>query len=546
MKTNLLPLVLLVAAGFVAHNVSAYDFSESYAGATFYYNILSEEDKTCEVTSGTPRPDWVSFYDDYTDYVGDVVIPTSANGYTVVRIDEMAFSLCKDLKSVMISNSVTHIGQNAFYGCTGLKKVTFGNSVVDIPYRAFADCYALTEVMIPKSVTNVGPNPFIDCYNLTRIVVEDGNTKYHSENNCNAVIDKTYNRLVVGCKNTVIPDGVKTIGQYSFYGCSGLTSIKIPSSVKSIDFSAFYGCKGLTEFVIPNTVTNIGESAFWGCSGLTELVIPNSVKTIGSGAFRGCTGLTKMTIPSSITSLERSVFESCTGLTEVTIPNSVTSIGDFAFNSCSNLLSVTIPTSVTKIGQCAFQHCSSLTEVTIPVSVNRIGGNAFYGCSGLTSITSFIRDVFETGSNAFGKCENATLYVPEGLKETYQSASDWSSLTKIEEFNERIPLAMACNDMGRVVINREINFTNKMADVSIFYGIDNYFSFAPYENCELGQVLLDGLDITKSVKENQLKAIIRKNSHMMVIFVPKGADVNRDGSVDISDVVALVNIILGQ
>ena len=207
---------------------------------------------------------------------------------------------------------------------------------------------------------------------------------------------------------------------------------------------------------------------------------------------------------------------------------------------------MTIPTSVTKIGQCGFQHCSSLTEVTIPVSVNRIGGNAFYGCSGLTSITSFIRDVFETGSNAFGKCENATLYVPEGLKETYQSASDWSSLTKIEEFNERIPLAMACNDMGRVVINREINFTNKMADVSIFYGIDNYFSFAPYENCELGQVLLDGLDITKSVKENQLKAIIRKNSHMMVIFVPKGADVNRDGAVDISDVVALVNIILGQ
>ena len=119
-------------------------------------------------------------------------------------------------------------------------------------------------------------------------------------------------------------------------------------------------------------------------------------------------------------------------------------------------------------------------------------------------------------------------------------------MSEIEEFNERIPLAMACNDMGRVVINREINFTNKMDDVSIFYGIENYFSFAPYENCELGQVLLDGLDITKTVKENQLKAIIREYSHMMVIFVPKGADVNRDGSVDISDVVALVNVILGQ
>lgn len=201
---------------------------------------------------------------------------------------------------------------------------------------------------------------------------------------------------------------------------------------------------------------------------------------------------------------------------------------------------------VVGIAAYAFAGCQNVTSVTIPSTVTSIGKRAFEGCRGMTSITSQIKNVFETESEAFLGCTQATLYVPYGYAEKYASAEDWNRLNNIVEYFERIPLAMACNDKGRVVINREINFTNKMADVNIFDGMENVFSFAPYENCELGQVLLNGLDITKSVKENRLKKIIRENSHMMVIFVPQGADVNRDGVIDVADVVALVNFILGQ
>ncbi len=186
------------------------------------------------------------------------------------------------------------------------------------------------------------------------------------------------------------------LGDYAFYGCSGLTSFTIPSSVTSIGDWAFYGCSGLTSLTIPSSVTSIGEDAFRGCSGLTSLAIPSSVTSIGEDAFRGCSGLTSLTIPSSVTSIRYGAFSGCSGLTSLTIPSSVTSIGSDAFFDCSGLTSLTIPSSVTSIGSDAFSGCSGLTSLTIPSSVTSIGSDAFSGCSGLTNLYYIIDEKFET------------------------------------------------------------------------------------------------------------------------------------------------------
>ena len=226
------------------------------------------------------------------------------------------------------------------------------------------------------------------------------------------------------------------LGDYAFWGCSGLTSLTIPSGVTSIGRNAFDGCSGLTSMTIPSSVTSIGGAAFHGCSGLTSLTIPSGVTEIGDEAFSGCSGLTSLSLPSSVTSIDDGAFEGCSGLTSLTIPSSVTSIGDWAFHGCSGLTSLTIPSSVTSIGDYAFWGCSGLTSLTIPSGVTSIGKWAFRGCSGLTSIYVYPKKLPELGTDIFNGCDakNCTVYVPKGTYDAYKS-SEFGYFEKIVEFD---------------------------------------------------------------------------------------------------------------
>ena len=232
-------------------------------------------------------------------------------GNSVTSIGSQAFYCCSGLTSVSIPNAVTSIGKEAFSGCSGLTSVTIPNSVksvedfvfngcsrlatviipnsvTSIGLGAFYSCSALTSVTIPNSVTSIESNAFDYCPGLTSIVVEEGNTVYDSRNNCNAIIETASNTLHIGCKTTVIPNSVTSIGDYAFYYCSGLTSVTIPNSVTTIGIGAFTICRGLTSVSIGNSVTSIGDYAFWCCDGLASVTIGNSVENIGSRAFADC------------------------------------------------------------------------------------------------------------------------------------------------------------------------------------------------------------------------------------------------------------------
>ena len=378
--------------------------------------------------------------------------------------------------------------------------------MTSIGNSAFYYCRSLTSIEIPSSVTSIGNSAFYYCSGLTSIVVELGNTKYDSRNNCNAIIETASNTLIVGCKNTMIPSSVTSIGDYAFSGCSGLTSIEI-------------------------------VEAFMGCSGLTSIEIPSSVTSIGSEAFSGCRGLNKVIV--------KDIAAWC----NISFSDNPLSYAHHLYSDeNTEITNLIIPSGVTSIRGGLFSNCSGLTSIVIPSSVTNIGSSAFSGCSNLTSVTSYITDIFETGKDAFTGCENATLYVPKGLANFYRITADWNRFKKIEEMLEVIPgtFVMSCNNKGKVKINGTTEFTNNVGEVSVLDGMDNTFVFTPNNNCELRQVLIDGLDVTLSVENNQLTTKVHEGSKMIVMFDKKGADVNGDGQLNISDVVALVNMILRQ
>lgn len=99
----------------------------------------------------------------------------------------------------------------------------------------------------------------------------------------------------------VFEGDITTIGNYSFYRCTRLTSITIPNSVISIGTGAFLDCMNLQKITMPDDsnskLQSIGDSAFCNCYNLTSITIPSSVRSIGKHAFYLSVGSLKVYWP---------------------------------------------------------------------------------------------------------------------------------------------------------------------------------------------------------------------------------------------------------
>ena len=173
--------------------------------------------------------------------------------------------------TTIIPNTVVSIGDSAFEGCSNLKNIVIPDSVESIHDAAFYFCSSLESIYIPKKVRLILYFAFWNCASLENIVVDESNEYFDSRDNCNAIIETSNDELIVGCKNTIIPNTIKSIGSYAFLGCTSLTNLTIPNSVTMIGYCSFCNCNSLKSITIPSSVTSIGEYAFDECVSLKTI-----------------------------------------------------------------------------------------------------------------------------------------------------------------------------------------------------------------------------------------------------------------------------------
>lgn len=389
-------LALVIASGGGAF---AHDFEVD----GIYYNILSETDKTVEVTF---KGDYFNSYSD--EYAGAVIIPSSVTSsgtsYSVIEIGDDAFSDCYGLTSITIPNSVTSIGNYAFYRCSGLTLETIPNSVTYIGEGAFMNCSELTSITIPNSVTLIGSSAFYNCERLAEVNISD---------------------LSAWCKITFgdIDANPLWYAGHLYLNGTEIKDLVIPDDITLIKDLAFYGCFGLTSVTIPNSVTKIGNFAFSDCWGLAEVIIPNSVTEIGYSAFYGCGGLKEVNI-SDLSAWCKIEFGSYDA--------NPLCLAQYLYLDGEEIKNLVIPDDITLIKNYAFCGYEGLSSVVIPNSVTEIGHDTFNGCS-LNVVTSYCEIPPVCGSYAFSGSYSATLIVPEGTKDAYANATEWSDFTNFNE-----------------------------------------------------------------------------------------------------------------
>lgn len=367
--------------------------------------------------------------------VGEIDIPNEIEGYPVTELADWLFSYFKEISGVRIPANVSDIDKNVFFDCNGLNKIevdelnryfSSDNGVLFNKAKTKLIQYPIgktdVEYIVPEGVTSIGDYSFLSCANLN---------------------------------NIKMPKGLKTIGEGAFKECTDLDNVEIPKGTTYIGAHAFHGCGGLIRTVIPETVTNIDIDAFNGCENLTiygiensyaegyanensidfsvleEFIVENGILT----EYNGSGGDIVIPGDMGITSIGKYVFCNNQSITSVEIPDGIELIGDGAFMECTNLKSVSFPTNYFRIApyafggagfrtlkypkNCsginwAFYGCENLKEVIIEEGVTSLSTGLFDGCSSLKTVTLPSTCTFILP--AFKNCGNLTeIILSDGI-----------------------------------------------------------------------------------------------------------------------------------
>ena len=319
MMITMLPLSAVTA---FAADTSSSTGTASSGGYKYDYEVDANGNAT--ITKFLGPDDSVNPVDPTSTGSYKIEIPTELDQHPVTGLGRNSFavdsydgypgnSLCSNIHSVTIPESVKSIDYRAFHDCDGLESLTFNGE--SIGSQAFDGCTSLTTLKLGENIQTIGGWAFESCSSL---------------------------------KNVTIPESVTSIG-YDAFAFSGLESLTINGAINTMEDAAFFKCENLKTLKLGEHIKTIGSDAFKECSQLREVTIPDSVTSIGYGAFLECTSLTTLKLGEKIETIGASAFKKC-GLTSVTIPEKVEAIYSDTFNGCSKLEYIILPAGFTSFG----------------------------------------------------------------------------------------------------------------------------------------------------------------------------------------------------
>ena len=485
----------------------------------------------------------------------------------------------KGMGVLRFNTDLTVIGESAFSLCDELVTVELPDSITKIDVGAFSACENLKEFKVPDSVKEIGECAFGLCVNLEKF-----SGKFTSIDGLCLIVNGILNQFALGCgmEEYTIPNDVREIG-WSAFSDSELTKINLHENIIKIGISAFCGCQNLTHINIPNSITTIADVAFQDCINLKNIFIPKTVTNLGSEIFEGCNnilvkyedesikiskdkGLKQLLeeyvalqkdvpngwiysgdktakiihVPYGVTLVKSEAFEGCDNVEVIHLPQTIEEIEDGAFTDLDNLYrfesdyaspdgkcliikntlvgfaakdieEYELPTGFAKVAPMVFYNKEQIKTIIIPEGVLSIGDEAFMGCLNLYHIK------LPSSLNFIG----------------YKTFADCISLRKIVVPNSVKVICgnnfQGCEHLEEVTLSDNLIAPNE----SLFGGCNNLkklkckFGSKDGRCCIINGVLTDYFG-TRSISEyvipNEVESIakfaFRHDEHLQKIIIP--------------------------